>query len=534
MPFERGQRVDRFVLEEPLGRGGQGEVWRVRDPLAGGERRALKLISIRDAPPWAVERARSEARALAELHHPSVVPCLGLFEDYSSGALGLVLDYADGLPLDRWLAERRPPREAVRWALVQVAHALAHVHARGILHRDLKPANVVVTRAFEADPGAPGGVKLIDFGIALRVAGGTRLTAVGHVIGTAAFLAPEVLGGDEPTAASDVFAFGVLAHEALFGAHPTGCRRGARLADYAAAYAAPARWLERIARGGDGEWLRACLITNPAHRLPDGQALASAITATAATPPAPRVRPPLAPDRRAKPTPQRRGTPWLLALVAGAIVLASAAAIGLLLWAADFERSAGASTSPAPTEVGVSSPPGLRTLTPAHLPAGCDAARPCGCCPSGHGCLGGECSAALAPDARFALRAGGAGRGRDPATHVPVHRLVPGGRLCLRRSATGARACIGVEETLPGRRASARLDITMADLWSHGIDVEVEDPSGVIVARRARATVTANRRGVLCQGALITGLQGPVTIDLVSLFLDDPTEPPPAQCPGAP
>jgi serine/threonine-protein kinase len=231
-----------------------------------------------------LERVRREARALAHLDHPSLVPCHGLFEDLRLGWLGVSLDLVDGPSLA--VASQLPEWTSYHavLALRHVAELLAYVHSEGIVHRDLKPENVLLTQRFLAEPEAPHHVKVVDFGIA-QVEGQHALTAVDHVVGTLAYLAPELLspatfGGDAPRVLADVFAFGVMAYELFTRVHPTGLMRGSGAGDYALAYRRGLEQKSGWPAGVVGEWgalLRDCLAVEPLRRVPDGGVLAQRV-----------------------------------------------------------------------------------------------------------------------------------------------------------------------------------------------------------------------------------------------------------------
>lgn len=287
MELRSGIRVDRYVLLDPLGRGAQGSVWRVRDPLDGVDK-ALKLFDLAALSKHGAERARREAQAVAKLKHPAIVTCHALFELPAEERLGLVFDLVSGRSLaDVARDAHMTPlhRDAL---LVQIAAALEHVHARGIVHRDLKPANILVADTFWGAPHAPGGMKLVDFGIAAAVGNPQGVTATGAFIGTRPYLAPDLLlpgrwGPSSDGFTRDVFAFGVLAWELLAGEHPTGLPFDAPVEKYAAAYrdaaegrrpwpppglSSPAAWV-----------IGACLALDPARRPTDGAALVAALQA---------------------------------------------------------------------------------------------------------------------------------------------------------------------------------------------------------------------------------------------------------------
>lgn len=353
-----GTRLDRYELIAPLAAGGQGTVWRVRDPLAPEQPRAVKLVDLALASADGAERVRREAQQLAALEHPSIVGCHGLFEDAQQGVLGLVVTYVEGAPLGRLLSDTRFDVGRRGWLLRHLAQALAYVHQRGIIHRDLKLDNVLVDSRFFAEPARAEYVKLIDFGIALAPNAGRKLTQDGHVVGTPGYLAPEVLdaswGRAEQPTAGDVFAFGVLGwrllmHQRGASLHPSGVEPSASLGDYAVAYrrfrTEPNEWLKELAQGGPQvTWLRGCLELDPRRRVQDASQITALLSsaleavgpahspvpsANVAPPNSPLPSHPQLPQRPA--TPEPRGTNWFWWGVGG---LALCALLGLLLLSA--------------------------------------------------------------------------------------------------------------------------------------------------------------------------------------------------------
>lgn len=285
MELRPGARVDRYTLVEPLGQGGQGAVWKVVDPIDGVVR-ALKLIFLQGLDEGAAERARREAWAVAGAAHPALIPCRQLFEDPATGLVGLVFDFVPGQSLAE--AGPRMTPEQRMGALRQIAGALGHVHGMGLLHRDLKPANVLVTDSFWRAPEAPGGVRLIDFGIAAQAGNPRPLTYSGMVIGTSAYLAPELVAPGRWAAppdgyGRDVFAFGVLAHELLRGEPPTGLAPDAPLKAFLDAYAAAEAGQRPWPPPGlTGPWagaIAACLEIDARRRPASGAALAGMLGA---------------------------------------------------------------------------------------------------------------------------------------------------------------------------------------------------------------------------------------------------------------
>ena len=202
-----GQQVSHYRIQEKLGEGGMGVVYRARD-IRLSRSVALKFIKAQFSRRW--ER---EARAVAALNHPHIA---ALYEvGKHEGMPYLVMELVQGSPLKRPL----PLEEALACG-IQIADALAAAHAAGIVHRDLKPGNILVTKA---------GVKLLDFGVAqMTPAPGSdagavsthTLTSPGVVVGTPQYMAPEQIEGKPVDARADIFAFGALFYELLTGCRP--------------------------------------------------------------------------------------------------------------------------------------------------------------------------------------------------------------------------------------------------------------------------------------------------------------------------
>ena len=205
--IEEGTRLkDRYRLQSLLGRGGMASVWLATDEVL--ERPvAVKVLSDTIASdPEFLARFRREARLAASLSHPNLI---GVY-DYADGAERpyLVMEYVSG----ETLAERSSRGAAIdceRLAL-ELLGALDHIHGAGIVHRDVKPQNILI---------APeGDARLIDFGIALP-ADATALTSTGLLLGTARFIAPEVMRGEAATERSDLYSCGVLLRDCVGEGH---------------------------------------------------------------------------------------------------------------------------------------------------------------------------------------------------------------------------------------------------------------------------------------------------------------------------
>ncbi|GAB3414738.1 nSTAND1 domain-containing NTPase [Flindersiella endophytica] len=211
MPTTHGEPFGPFRLEETLGRGGMGEVWRAYD-TRNDTWVALKRLVLPTADPAAGERFRRESELLNALRHPHVVGIL----DYGevSGQPYLATQLVEGTDLERRLASGvLEPGYAVR-VLTQVADALDAAHRAGIVHRDVKPSNILL-----AGPAADQAV-LADFGIAKPLsADATKLTSAGQ-IGTLDYMAPERLLGADVDGRADVYALACVLFQCLTGKLP--------------------------------------------------------------------------------------------------------------------------------------------------------------------------------------------------------------------------------------------------------------------------------------------------------------------------
>ncbi len=207
--------LGRYRLLERLGAGGFGVVWSAHDERLQREV-ALKRIFLPTEDDDAIaERAEREAQAAARLSHPAIV---ALYEARGEGdAFYLISELVQGDTLATLIEEDALRDDEVLALGVELAGALEHAHARGVIHRDVKPQNILVPH----DPAEHGGAvaKLTDFGGA-RVAGEDVLTRTGDVLGTLAYMAPEQSEGREAGAEADLYSLALVLYEALCGVNP--------------------------------------------------------------------------------------------------------------------------------------------------------------------------------------------------------------------------------------------------------------------------------------------------------------------------
>ncbi|MGW1258357.1 protein kinase domain-containing protein [Streptomyces sp. NPDC002513] len=214
----------KYLLEEPLGRGATGTVWRARQretagaeaavPGQPGETVAIKVLKEELASdPDIVMRFLRERSVLLRLTHPNIVRVRDLVVE--GDLLALVMDLIEGPDLHRYLRENGPfTPVAAALLTAQIADALAVSHADGVVHRDLKPANVLLEqRDSQMHP------MLTDFGIA-RLADSPGLTRTHEFVGTPAYVAPESAEGRPQTSAVDIYGAGILLYELVTGRPP--------------------------------------------------------------------------------------------------------------------------------------------------------------------------------------------------------------------------------------------------------------------------------------------------------------------------
>jgi hypothetical protein len=297
-------RVGRYEICGVLGTGAMGVVYRARDPQLD-RALAIKLVRTDGASRSRGARLLREAKAMARLRHPNVVPIfdVGLADD----AVFVAMPLLEGGTLHGWLRAAPRSLDAILDRFVAAGNGLAAAHTAGLVHRDFKPDNVLL--------GEAGEVQVADFGLARLAHGDDRRlpdpgSQVGHVVGTPAYMPPEQLRGRPSDARADQFSFCVAMWESIYEGRPFGKPSAtadplqARLEAIEHGPGPPRRdrpaWIAQVLARG--------LAADPEDRWPSMQALLDAIAAHRA--------------------PRRR--PWRLALGAGAI--GAAGAIAALAW----------------------------------------------------------------------------------------------------------------------------------------------------------------------------------------------------------
>jgi serine/threonine protein kinase len=216
-PEELGRVLDRYEVEELLGCGGMGAVYK------GRQKTLDRLVAIKILPPEVDdldasygERFKNEARAMARLSHPNIVSVHD-FGETKDGLLFFIMEFVEGLDVSRMMRQQHAlGREHIRSIMTDVCAALQYAHEKGIVHRDIKPANIIV--------GYDGRVKVADFGLAKITQGSdVHLTESNALIGTLHYMAPEALSlGASVDRRADIYAVGVMLYQMLTGNLPQG------------------------------------------------------------------------------------------------------------------------------------------------------------------------------------------------------------------------------------------------------------------------------------------------------------------------
>jgi len=217
MPKSRwtGKKLsNRYLIDEMLGQGGMSAVYKATDPNLKRVV-AVKMIHthLSDNPDF-VKRFEEEAASVAQLRHPGIIQVYDFNQD--DDMYYMVLEFVPGETIQDHLKRlnesgRRLPTSKVMEYMASVCDAVDYAHQRGMIHRDIKPANIMLN--------TQGQVILMDFGIA-KIVGGQRHTATGAVVGTAMYMSPEQIRGEQPDRRSDIYSLGVTLYEMVSGQPP--------------------------------------------------------------------------------------------------------------------------------------------------------------------------------------------------------------------------------------------------------------------------------------------------------------------------
>jgi predicted Ser/Thr protein kinase len=261
---QKAQRLGQYTLEEKLGEGGMGAVYRARHALLRRPT-AIKLLPPEKAGHVALERFEREVQLTASLSHPNTVSVF----DYGrtpDGIFYYAMEYLDGTDLETLAREDGPqPEGRVVHVLEQVAASLVEAHGIGLIHRDIKPENVILCER----GGVPDVAKVLDFGLVKDLERGSSLTQADLVQGTPLYLSPEAITApDRVGPGSDIYAVGAVAYYLLTGRHVF---EGATVVEVCShhLHTAPVPPSQRLARSvhpGLEELILACLAKDPAAR----------------------------------------------------------------------------------------------------------------------------------------------------------------------------------------------------------------------------------------------------------------------------
>ena len=255
-----GERLSQYRIEQRLGAGGMGVVYRAYDERLQRTVGIKLLGEVANTTPEERSRLLQEARAASHLAHPHICT---IYEVADTGSRAfIVMEYVAGRPLSEIIPHDGLPFDQLVRHGIEIASAIGHAHERGVIHRDLKTSNIVISPA--------AGAKVLDFGLARRVEihdveHDTRSVAEdGGLTGTPAYLAPEVLLGQQASATSDIWALGVVLYEMANGELPFTGRNQIELTS--TILTAPVRPFAAHVPASIRAIIQRCLAKEPAQR----------------------------------------------------------------------------------------------------------------------------------------------------------------------------------------------------------------------------------------------------------------------------
>lgn len=217
-----GKIIDNFEIQDVIGQGGMGIVYRAYHP-ALELNAAVKVMKPELAlQPGFYERFLQEARTVARLEHPNIVDVInfGRYKEQNYESFYLMMDYVQGPSMRQLLKENKEGLPI--WDVVQIgwqiADVLVYSHTAGVLHRDLKPDNILISHSIR--PNRPYRVVVTDFGLVKLGQGSLLETQEGISLGTPAYMSPEQCRGDDVDGRADIFALGIMLYEAATGKRP--------------------------------------------------------------------------------------------------------------------------------------------------------------------------------------------------------------------------------------------------------------------------------------------------------------------------
>ncbi|MBI2373563.1 MAG: protein kinase [Deltaproteobacteria bacterium] len=264
-PAEIGEVIAGYRLDSVLGHGGMAWVF-MGTHVALGRRAAIKILG----SPYADDRSHvsrffSEAKVVNDIRHPNIVDIIDFAETTNPRRVAYVMEFLSGPALSD--IPRLSLRQATNICL-QLSHALQAVHEVHVVHRDLKPENVILIGSLETDLSITPSVKLVDFGIAkIDDPSAMHKTATGQVLGTPSFMAPEQVGGEPVSPATDVYALGEIFYEVVTGRRLFVGSTASILKMKLLGEIPPLEIEDTVPRKADIDTLiRSCLAFEPTHR----------------------------------------------------------------------------------------------------------------------------------------------------------------------------------------------------------------------------------------------------------------------------
>ena len=273
MMIAPGTQLGPYAIEESIGAGGMGSVYRAKDTRLDRTVAIKVLHSHLSDTPELKERFDREAKTISSLQHPNI--CALFDVGHEDGVDFLVMEYLEGETLADRLRNGVLPTEDVLKLGLQITQALDNAHKQGIVHRDLKPGNIMITKA---------GVKLLDFGLAKTVQRQVSptssitelvteqhtsdpLTAEGTLLGTFQYMAPEQLEGQEADARSDIFALGAVLYEMATGRKAfSGKSQASLIASIMSSTPQPISEIQSMMPPALDRMIRTCLEKDPENR----------------------------------------------------------------------------------------------------------------------------------------------------------------------------------------------------------------------------------------------------------------------------